>query len=116
MITHKQAKKMHCLDLLDLAKKDDVALWEISKRADNWRICAVGDAAKSIGISVTELTDNDSNLYLWGHKFFDLVEDGKFGKAKLLYKKIANYVKKFYGTKKQLETWRNTMRNTMLFQ
>lgn len=109
MITSKQAEKMHCLDLLDLAKKDEMAFDEISRRSTNWQVCAVGEAAQSIGISVYELSDNDPNLYTWGCAFADLVDSRKFVKAKRLYNKIDKYVKKFYGTKAQLQTFRNML-------
>jgi len=102
-ISVKRAKQLTCLALLDLAKHDNVAFDEIRHRANNWNLCAVGDAAKKIKCSPYSLISVDEKLEDWGCDFAYEVSAQRFGLAKILYHKIAARTKRLFGTKAKRE-------------
>ena len=100
-ISAKRAKQLTCLTLLDLAKHDDVAFDEIRQRAANWKLCAVGDAAKKNKCSPYALINADEKLEGWGLQFVKEVSEQHYGVAKTLYHKIAARTKRLFGTKEK---------------
>ena len=100
-ISAKRAKQLTCLTLLDLAKHDDVAFYEIRQRATDWELCAVGDAAKKNKCSPYDLISADEKLDEWGLQFVKEVSGRHYGVAKALYRKIAARTKRLFGTKEK---------------
>lgn len=103
MISEKQASKLKCLDLLDLAKKDDMAAREIERRAHNWETCAVGEQATKLHVRAYDLIDLDITLEAWGVRFAEEVSNGFYGRAKRTYNLIEKRVKRLFPNKKSVE-------------
>jgi len=112
-ITKKQASKLKCMALLDLAQAGDKnAQEEIYERARNWDTCAVGEQAMKLKVDPKELYQRDpkiascsgifdptTQLEHLGMRFFDEVDYYFYGKAKRTYRAIERRVKQLFGTK-----------------
>lgn len=110
-LTLKQASKMKCEALLDLAAKDKSAAKALKARANNWSTCAVGEMADKLKVDPFCLYSSDpksvkdeggytgTQLELSGYRFARQVNDKHYGRAKRTYQAIAQRVKKLFGTK-----------------
>lgn len=111
MGTHRQATKLQCLALLDLAQQGDGrAQAEICDRADHWGTCAVGEMATKLGVDPHQLYLRDpqtitkehigyTRLEQLGVRFAEEVNARHYGRARRTYQAIARRVKKLFGTK-----------------
>lgn len=110
-LTLKQARKLKCEALLDLAAKDKSAADALIVRANNWFTCAVGEMADKLKVDPFYLYRSDpklvrdedgyicTQLELSGCRFARQVNNKHYGRAKRTYQAIAQRVKQLFGTK-----------------